>query len=317
MSVHRFCAFHFPAFHIWTRDIDRSAPPALLQAIANDVELPLARVAAMTLRDMEQVVSIRRPRGTAAWINVLGVYHRIRRSHGLQYCPMCLADTYAYRQAWRLSCVVHCDAHQCLLRDACPRCDAPVIPHRQLPGALRCHICHRPLASTPPHVAPPDAAVARQDACLHALASGFGLVGKRRVSAQAYFRGLRILTSAVAGQGCGAGESRIRDSRCLERMRTAARAGLLAELDPILTGWPSAFRDLATDRHWTQRTFHRARVPMWLCCEVRRLPRGRARCATSPRSMRAKLAILGKRQPPGWRSQRAALLLAAARGRRP
>lgn len=318
MSVYRFRAFHFPAFRVWTRDIDRSAPRQLLRAIATDTGLTLARVTAMTLRGTERTVSVRRPRGTAAWVNALGVHHRVRRLHGLQYCPACLAEAPAYKKAWRLSFTVRCSRHRCPLSDACPYCDAPIMPHRQLAGAVRCHACHcslvGALATHPPELS--SAAAARQDACLRALDAGFAKVGKRRIPAQAYFRGLRILASVVAGGHDSREAIGTAYGRPIECMRAASRAEVLADLHAILSAWPGSFRALASARCWTRRTFHRMSVPAWLYDEVRRLPRGQVRRTTRGHSLRAKLVSLGKRRPHEWRTQRAALLVAAARERR-
>lgn len=317
LSAYRFRSFHLPEFRTWTRDVDRSAPRPLLRAIAAKTGLATARVTAMTLRDMERLVSARRSRGTAAWINALGVYHRVRLLHGLQFCGACLAGAPAYKRVWRLSFVVGCETHRCLLRDACPFCDAPVVPHRQLAGAPRCHACHRSLAGTLPRdLELSCAAAARQDACLRALRSGFAEVGRQRVLARSYFRGLRILASAVVGWGGARKEIGTCRSGPVECIRTAERAELLVDLNTILATWPGSFRSLAAERHWTQRTFRRVAAPAWLYREVRCLPRGRSRNAASGCSLRAKLVSLGRRRPVDWRTRRAALLLDAARDRR-
>lgn len=318
MSAYRFRSFHLPGFPTWTRDIDRSAPRPLLRAIAAKTGLASARVASMTLGGVESIVSTRRPRGTAAWINALGVYHRVRLLHGLQYCPTCLAETHAYRTKWRLSFVVACDLHRRGLRDACPFCNAPIMPHRQLAGALRCDACHRSLVDDlPPPPELPGGAVVQQEACLRAIGDGFAGVSRQRVPAQRYFRGLRILASAVAGWNGGLETVNVGGGGPVECMRTVERTALLAALHAILTPWPHAFRALAAERRWTQRTFRRVVVPAWLYREVRRLPRGRRRNAASRHSLRAKLASLSRRQPEGWRTRRAGLLLEAARGRGP
>ncbi len=314
----RFCAFHFPEFRIWTRDIDRSATEPFLNALSEKAGLPPERVERMTLRDWGPLVSSRRHRGAASWINALGVYHRVRLRHGLQYCPMCIAGVPAYKKSWRLSFVTVCEMHRCMLLDACPCCGAPIIPHRQLAGALRCHSCHHSLvgASLPPPKQP-ESAAALQSECLHALGMGFADVGGARVQAGAYFRGLRILASVMSERGCGKGRGDAVSCRLpMECMGTASRVAALGALEALLAAWPQSFRRRAADRRWTRRTFCRHSVPAWLYREVRHLPHGRVRRAGTRHSLRAKLASLGRQKPDGWRGKRAALLICAAKERR-
>lgn len=317
MSAHRFCAFHFPRFEIWTRDIDRSAPKEFVNALASSTGIPLESVRRMTLQDPERLVSSRRRRGTAAWINALGVYHRTRRRHGLQFCPQCLATSSVYKRAWRLSFVVGCEVHGSMLHDACPHCDAPIMPHRQLAGTLRCHRCHRLLAGALlPVAALPRAAAAQQTVCSHAMDTGFADIDGRRIAAHAYFRGLHVLASQAADRGCAfEGPWNIADrvAAPVECARTTQRTALLDSLATLLATWPESFRHYATDMRWTQRTFHRMSIPSWLYREVERLPSGHPRQPGSVRSLRARLAALGKRKPEGWRTVRATFLVDAAR----
>lgn len=314
MPASRFCAFHFPGFQVWTRDVDRSATRPLLDAVAVATGLSHAQVIRMTLRAEERRVSVRRARGAAAWINGIGVYHRVRRLHGLQYCPACLESAVEYKKVWRLSFVVSCETHGCALRDACPYCDAPIIPHQQMAGAARCHMCHRSLVVAPtPVLEPSRLAVALQALCLRALETGVVDVGGRGVPAQAYFRGLRILASAVVGSS--GGQTGFIAGLPIEHRRTTDRGAVLISLASLLTDWPDSFHSLVAERHLTQRSFFRVSVPEWVNDEVRHLPRGRTHNKASRHSLRAKLAALGRRKPAGWRALRAAMLLVAARTR--
>lgn len=310
----RFCVFHFPEFRIWTRDIDRSATTPFLDALSAKAELSLECVERMTLRDWEPLVSNRAHRGMASWINALGVYHRVRLRHGLQYCPMCIAGVPAYKKTWRLSFVTTCEIHGCVLFDACPCCDAPIIPHRQLAGALRCHNCHRSLIGTLLPIPEQSLPVtALQNECLHALGTGFADVGGARVRAGAYFRGLRILASVSLERGCGKSQGdAVSCGLPMECMRTANRVAALCALASLLAAWPKSFRHRAADWCWTQRMFCRRSVPAWLYREVRRLPRGRVRRTRARQSLRAKLTSLGRWKPEGWRGTRAVLLVCAA-----
>ncbi|TAG77262.1 MAG: hypothetical protein EAZ24_01460 [Burkholderiales bacterium] len=135
------------------RDYDRFAPKAHLARFAEITGEPVDRIEASTLRVFERTfVEEVRTNGNTRWILAYGVYHRKRRRHGLQYCPVCLQlDPVPYfRTVWRCAFYVECSEHQVQMLDACPRCDAPVVPFRVELGKRRstlrttmtcCHAC--------------------------------------------------------------------------------------------------------------------------------------------------------------------------------
>lgn len=125
LTPYRFCAFHFPGLPVWNRDIDRSAPNVLLEAIAQNADLPLERVVGMTLRGAEAMLGSRKSKGASPWLNTIGIYHRQRRRWGQQYCPDCVAAHPVFYRSWRMSCVVVCTRHRTGMQDTCPHCDAP------------------------------------------------------------------------------------------------------------------------------------------------------------------------------------------------
>ena len=67
------------------------------------------------------------------WVLPLGVYHRKRRRPAMQFCPLCLAqDEFPYyRRSWRLALSTFCTVHDTMLHECCPKCQAPVMFHRQ------------------------------------------------------------------------------------------------------------------------------------------------------------------------------------------
>lgn len=161
-KVHTLCALHFGRHRqIWNRDIDSLAPAWLLQGLAEWTGIESEQIFACTLRSLEGILFGRHHAlGSMRWILPLGIYHRTRRRHGLQYCPLCLktdADAH-YRRRWRLAFYTCCERHQVMLRDACPKCGCPVMFHRAELGhksfvgpvsLADCFHCRSPLSDAP------------------------------------------------------------------------------------------------------------------------------------------------------------------------
>lgn len=118
---------------IWSRDIDKLAPDWLIDRIAECSGTSRQTVLDTTLKSYEgNLYEHHQPNGNTRWLLPLGVYHRIRRGHGLQYCSRCLEEDAApyFRKHWRLAFSVMCTKHDCYLLDACPQCSSPLAPHR-------------------------------------------------------------------------------------------------------------------------------------------------------------------------------------------
>ena len=97
---------------------------------AERVGVSADRLHAATLLDAEAALGGERP-GFLPLVLAAGIYHRARRRHGLQYCPDCLTERpMIYRRTWRSALAVVCIRHDRRLRDACPRCDRALAPHR-------------------------------------------------------------------------------------------------------------------------------------------------------------------------------------------
>lgn len=319
-SPTRFCDLHFPGISVWNRDIDRSAPVGLIRAVAAKADLPADRIGRMTLRAAERRLSRSAGTGVSSWINPIGVYHRLRRLHGLQYCPRCLADQGSYDKTWRLTFVTVCPVHRLRLHDGCPHCDAPVLPHRQLPHALRCHACHLSISQVPSEREAPSYAVGTfQESCLSVLECGTAWVGDQRIGGAAYFLGLRMIASAYlqASGSLSAASNRGSGRNSLERSRVAVRHEQIGAFFSLLDNWPEAFLAFAREQHWTQRAFARGPSPKWLSKIVRTLPAGHTRSTGRRNSLRLQLEALGRWKTMGWRSKRAALLCAAMPTERP
>lgn len=118
---------------IWNRDIDKLAPDWLIDRLFECTGASMETILDTTFKSYEGILYEHlQPNGNTKWILPLGVYHRIRRGHGLQYCLRCLEEDAApyFRKRWRLAFSTICTKHNCYLLDACPKCESPIAPHR-------------------------------------------------------------------------------------------------------------------------------------------------------------------------------------------
>lgn len=110
---------------IWNRDVDRMAPPIVIAKLAKMTGVPEERIRACTLAHLAEQIDVgHHPNGNATWLLPLGVWHRKRLRHGVQFCPICLGmDKRPYvRRSWRLAYYTECEHHRILLMDRCPSC---------------------------------------------------------------------------------------------------------------------------------------------------------------------------------------------------
>lgn len=143
-SAHEICTLLWPGHEIWTRDTDRTVSDASIAAISRVTGIDASLLERATLRGLVEALGLPQMRcGSQEGVLPVGVYHRVRRRFGQQYCSRCLDERPVYlRRLWRLEFVVSCPRHGALLRDACPICDAPFIPHRyHAMTRRRCHQC--------------------------------------------------------------------------------------------------------------------------------------------------------------------------------
>jgi hypothetical protein len=151
-TPHRFLNLFWPNRPIWNRDIDRDPDAQWLVDVASLMGLTPEEIEGLTLREHRRaLVSAKEATpGDTPFLLSVGVFHRKRRLHGLQYCPLCLGEGPAYfRREWRLTFIVGCDRHKVPLRDACPHCDAIVMPHRLAKRGLEfCYSCGKNIAES-------------------------------------------------------------------------------------------------------------------------------------------------------------------------
>lgn len=118
---------------IWNRDIDRAASPSICTTLSACTGATFEQIKTATFERYEGILfSQVNHHGMTRWILPLGIYHRARKRPALMYCPRCLEEdeTPYFRKHWRLAFSTVCTRHQCLLLDVCPKCRAPIVPHR-------------------------------------------------------------------------------------------------------------------------------------------------------------------------------------------
>lgn len=325
LTPHRLGTIHFPGASLWNRDLDRSAHDCLLDTIAHTAGMSWNRVVAMTLRSIERCLrpNDRLPgRCSVPWLLPLGIYHRLRRCHGLRYCPQCLATSVFFQRSWRLSFVTMCEVHGCSLADQCPACGSVIMPHRQAISLVHCWRCGSRLDQ--------GARVSSSPTCdfshrhwLQSLGQRWlnghqCRIGKHHIGAAEGLGGIEVLRRIFQLRQVPAADHTAPESGVTNQSETFRASRHEATcLTVLLKSWPQAAIDVATAARLTKRVVPRLRsLPSWLHDLVETLPAGRVQ--TRPRQrfvLRHLLRQLQRRHPEGWRTERARLLLAAARRR--
>ncbi len=134
LKVQTFCNLMFGnKRQVWNRDIDRLAPPWLIEELVRRTGTSPEIAWNTTLHAYEGILYSKfRSAGALQWILTLKMYHRTRQGFGLQFCPTCLAEDAApyFRKRWRIALNTVCTRHGTMLLDRCPECGAGVAFHR-------------------------------------------------------------------------------------------------------------------------------------------------------------------------------------------
>jgi hypothetical protein len=315
---YRFCMHTLGNVSVWNRDVDRTASLEVRSRVAERAQLTLDQVDRMTLAPWEvrlrgRVTTSRWT--TGAWINPLGIYHRTRRANGLQACLTCLVDSGAYLRIWRLSFVTVCPRHGSLLIDACPTCEAPLVPHRQMAKTLHCHQCHRGLkpSTEPCSAAALDIPRAQRNLLSALLESHSVTSGNQMIPLPDLIRGVHLLRNwglLVPSLANVWGARRI----ATEHRRVSERGAFFESLQDLIDNLPRSLELIEIRGKLTRPRFESFAPPTWLAPLADRLPAKRPRSRKPVRrpTLVQTLRALQATKPPGWRTQRAALLVKAA-----
>lgn len=317
-----FLSYHWPGRQIWNRDTDRTADKSWLDELAVLADVPASRLEASTLQPFRRVLGSTLSNGDTPLLLSVSVFHRTRRRHGLQFCPLCLSEgRHWFRRVWRLGFMLVCSEHRVALLDACPTCGSPVVPHRALRLDLSCcHQCGAPLASGKCVTRLGADILEWQQWLLGALSGASTDTGPfeqteicASVRSLLSLLTLRRTHSAIREVLHLPLVSLPADRLQFEHARAHERALLMETLAAWLADWPSMFRKGAGAAGLTQMSFRRLKQPSMLRAEVERLPLGSGRDRTYvPKVFDKELLRLARKDRKACRALRARRLQALA-----
>lgn len=183
-----------------------------------------------------------------------GVYHRTRHRHGLQYCPLCLfeSDMPYHRREWRFALQFGCAAHGVHLLDACPHCDAPLMPHRRFDASLlHCSECRGSLKAVSVPLTQSELTACK--AVRQIFLEGDHPIGGRRVPIKEIVAATRVLFGFITSPRmpadlpgkfeCANAELPVPKRRfdSLETSRVRVRAWAIPICLSMLDAWPDSF----------------------------------------------------------------------------
>jgi hypothetical protein len=222
--------------------------------------------------------------------------------------------------------VVSCPHHKLPLRDSCPHCDAPVIPHRSLRLQLiDCHSCGSPIISPHPgskHGSDtiPAALAALQRDLLAILTS----CGEARAPLTAQRGSLSMLRALLAVSASSNVRNKLssyfgmaplfptQQRMRFEHIRIDDRIAWLTIIATWIGDWPRSFFAGANAAGLTRRTFARTNPSAALTEAIMDLPSGQTRERTwVPILEDPELLRLRRRNPTEYQVTRARRILEA------
>lgn len=286
-----------------------------MRSIAEALGLSPAAISAMTLEPIIQDIGFPLLQGVQHGVLPIGIYHRIRRRFGQQYCPLCLKRVPPYlRRSWRFQFAIACLNHQVRLCDACPHCDAPFIPHRhQSLLSTTCFRCGKSLTDIDPAAAQMEAMHVQR----HLMARIYPNVepGNQNttssLSTPDLFEGVRLLCRLILAVDDAQRPSTDRVVWAFQRV--IIREGILRLAANLIADWPGKFLDWAESRHLSQAGLAEiGSWPEWIAGPIRSLPISHVSRSARPRKRRiVRLSQLRRVFPnrSTYREQRAKLLI--------
>lgn len=300
-KVQTMCAILFgQGSAIWSRDIDRSAPPEIGEILVQATGAAAEQIEGTTLRAYEGWLFERHnPNGLTRWLVPLGIFHRVRKRLGLMFCSQCLmedAEPY-FRRRWRLALSMVCARHGCYLQDACPECVAPLALHRtdmqgrqyypRAGSIAHCWKCGFDLRDSPQEDRPDEALVRFQARLDAALQCGYvDWAGNPSMHSLVFFDGLRALIAGLMSFRTWerlTGPTRMHgiDLGCcpkmgLEMASLQMRRELFSWLAVLLDDWPANFGSLIRENNlrYADLKGDSACRPFWYEEVIRREARG-------------------------------------------
>lgn len=280
---------------IWNRDSDRHPPSALLDCLSSATRRPVEELRGLTLGCYEGFIFEHFfVSGDVPFLLPTGLYHRIRRRAGIQFCPICIRLDPApyYRRHWRLALSTVCTAHDCFLEQTCPSCGAPVVFHQHGIGRAKiisgsalsiCSKCNFRLGDTQPRLTGcADNAAGRMLLTItRAVQLGeWNGFFQRLPLSLSFFTGLRVLLGLICGRHGGRLRTVLSGTIGIEIAPVAhldfeyqsleVRYALLHAAAALLVHWPALFHDTCSRAKLTRSrlTDSFSTMPYWLRMEV-------------------------------------------------
>ena len=271
-----FVNLHWRRDPFWNRDPDRLTLSRWFERFAELADVPPECVEAMTLASARRALG-ESGAGIMPTILAVGVWHTKRRLYGLQYCPDCLAaHPGTFRRAWRSALLTTCPLHDRPLRDACPRCDAPLAPHRAVTRGR--DVCARCSHYLPHELSGPPAIdrrqVPRHDGLVAGLLDGSPLdvtMARDLRTILGLATGVRLEMRLRAALGL-APQHVPKAEPTFELMRSADRRRAMEVAAAWIADWPDNFRAGAAAIRLSQISFAGRRLGPALAAEVAQLP---------------------------------------------
>lgn len=281
-TPHAFCKGQWPTRQFWTRDLDRSVSDEVVRDLSESTRVdPAVAQGTLLASGIERVTRDWRRHGIIPWVLPVGVFHRVRTRFGQQVCPQCLAtDEEPYlRKTWRLATSVACLRHRCQLLDACPYCEAPIVPHRSpLLRVWLCHKCTKDLRMEPKPA--DDGQIAAQRFVEDAVDSGVVSVNGLAVESADFLSGVRLFFVALRGRSGAARlashcRPTVEPPQAPELLRVGRRLDWLPPILELLNDWPARLLAAAEQCGATYGSIvpHGHHAPGWMQEGLSRLPR--------------------------------------------
>ena len=282
----------FPNTSLWNRDVDKLAPELVTRTLAARTATSLARVEATTLRSFEGRLYLRHNAyGNTDWLLPLGIYHRVRRSYGMLFCPQCLrqdGERPYFRKTWRLALAEVCSKCGIYLLDRCPECSCPVVFFRvelgrksSLPDTpiSHCYNCRLDFATLLGEPAP-AASITQQQEWERILREGWTTevfyphlyfsvlhqVVKLLTSARPACATLQRVVDKHTGWSPAHEDPAIRQQRIpFEYLPIRARGGFIRQAQWLLENWPQRFITLLKQHRIasTPLLYDMKEIPFW------------------------------------------------------
>lgn len=333
MTPYAFISLYLNSKEFWARDVDRGPIQAFEEKLGELSRLGVSKIRSMTFRSWAAVLTPRnyetgKPPAILPWINASGVFHRIRKRHALQFCPCCIAESPVVKKHWRLSFVLFCQRHGCMLRDSCVHCDAPFIAHRSQYMRLRCHQCNLNLDAIHGIVQAAD----EDKSAMELQARLTELFSLRNSShsqlARLELLGLRSLIAAIITGRYWARTAKIIDLEQIaldkkltgplriELLRHEKRLHIMRICARLLEDWPKGFNKVIETNGVRQEDFILPvdEMPKWLADEVINLDRQSYKKPSDRfRRVQDKLENLESSKSGNWRATQANIVFELAR----